>query len=80
MRIEKLKYITWKILVFIDNKINHTIIDFFFNLFIHNDFMFNLWDKTSYAYCYWVSVTLAGKWYNEIDQYEKTTTTTRYIK
>ena len=71
MKIEKLKYITWKILVFIDNKINHTVVDSFFGLFIDSDFMFALWGKTSNAYCYWVNVTLEHKWYNEISQYIK---------
>jgi len=61
-----IKYIIWKTLVFIDNKINHTIIDFFFDPFIHNDFMFNLWDKTSHAYCFWVNVTLEEKWHDII--------------
>ena len=71
MKKEKLKYIVWSILVFIDNKINHTIVDSFFSLFIDSDFMFSLWEKTSGAYCYWVSVTLEHKWHNEIDQYIK---------
>jgi len=78
MKIEKLKYIIWKILVFIDNKINHTVVESFFGLFINSDFMFSLWGKTSNAYCHWVNVTLEKKWYNEIDQYEKTII--RYIK
>jgi len=64
-----IKYITWKILLFIDNKINHSVVDSFFSLFIENDFMYWVWDKTGGAYCDWVNVTLEEKWHDEIDKY-----------
>jgi len=59
-----MKYIIWNFLVWIDNDINHTIIDWFFDIdFFHKDnkldkFMYWLWKHTSRAFCNWVILDL----------------------
>lgn len=70
---KKLKYVTWKTLLFIDNKINHTIIDSFFSIFVKNDFMYMIWNNVFGKYCFWVNVTLRDQWNDVIEENLKDT-------
>jgi len=58
-----MRYAIWKVLVWIDNSINHTIVDSLFGL-SHSDIMFRLWKNTSRRFCNWVILTLGEdkKW------------------
>jgi hypothetical protein len=63
-----MKKIIWDILNWIDTNINHTIIDWFFNLFPcenedgSDSIFYKIWNKTSYTFCCWVNIDLAEKW------------------
>jgi hypothetical protein len=66
----RMKEKIWKILAWIDDNINHGIIEEIFDLFpIRHDNKFDLlywiWNNTCYRYCYWISVDLYDKWENE---------------
>jgi len=58
----------WNVLNWIDNNINHTIVDWVFNLFDcenedgSDSLSYRIWKATSHAYCNWVNITLAEKW------------------
>ena len=66
-----MKKFIWNVLNWLDNNINHTVIDYFFDLFQleskdgSDSLSYLIWNKTSHAFCYWVNVTLSEKWFPE---------------
>jgi hypothetical protein len=66
-----MKRFIWNVLNWLDNSINHTIIDWFFDLFDTEDkdgadsFSFIIWHNTSYKFCNWVNIYLFEKWFPE---------------
>jgi len=63
---QKLKYYIWNILMWLDNNINHTIVDKLFDLFPDvedgkPDFFYWLWRHTARAYCNFVSIVLVDR-------------------
>ena len=60
-----MKFFLWKCLVWIDNNINHAIVENFFNLFSMNDFWYSVWLNTSRKFCNWVIIDLPDAGWNE---------------
>lgn len=63
-----LDYRWWKVLVWIDNNINHTIIDWFFDILPDTnewfvEFSYQVWKNTSRKFCNWVIVDFGEKIY-----------------
>lgn len=66
-----MKRFIWNVLSWIDDNINHTVVDWFFDLFPcenkdgSDSIPFLIWSKTFYAFCSWVNITLSEKWFPE---------------
>lgn len=64
----RIKKIIWNILEWIDNEINHGIVEKIFDLFPletksgEDSFSFKLWQNTCYKFCSWVNATLYQRW------------------
>lgn len=63
------KFLAWKVLVWIDNHINHAIIDELIGWYYDRNpaKAYLLWDKTFGKYCSWVNIDLFDRWH--IDEY-----------
>ena len=66
----ELDYHLWRVLVWIDNNINHTIVDWLFDLFPDDDgkwdeFSYQLWKNTSRKFCIWVICDFGEKIYDK---------------
>ena len=64
---DDIKFFIWKILVWIDNNINHGIIEEVFNLIsFYSEEKFDLgywlWEHTGYKFCNWVIIDLYERW------------------
>jgi hypothetical protein len=68
---ELVKKFIWNILNWIDTNINHTIIDWLFDLFYGENkdgsdtLGYLLWKNTSYKFCCWVNIDLSERWFPE---------------
>ena len=54
-----MKKIIWKILSWIDDNINHKIVEEILHILgARHKFVYWVWDHTCYSFCYWVNISL----------------------
>ena len=62
-----MRYAMYNILSWIDNHINHTIVDGIWNMIPCNNVTHWIWEHTSYAFCYWVKVKIGEPYWDKED-------------
>ena len=63
-----MKLAVWKVLIWIDNNINHAIVEERILLLPYYDTRCFLWKRVCNAFCDWVTIDLVDAWDIDYDQ------------